>query len=225
MRSERHLETSDILSALRHASISGVSAVMRVEVVGDVGYVFLLDGEPAHASTLELTGEDAVRAILSWGSGNLAWCERRWPRERSVHLSWAELRARPEPDAFVPPAPVVQEPVAVEHGLSAEDVHLPSSLAIRRLLAHADSKSSLCLTHGGAIAHRVGGGRHLAEIVRGSLLLGDSLGAALGLGPLLAAEASAPGLHRLLVRSSEESSIVENGDGAGLELARAFLKL
>jgi hypothetical protein len=225
MRSERRLETTDIVSALRHASISGVSAVMRVEVVGDVGYVFLLDGEPAHASTLELTGEAAVRAILSWGSGNLAWCERRWPSERSVHLSWAELRARPEPEILEPPLVVVQEPVAVERGLRAEDVRLPSSVAIRRLLAHADSKSALCLTNAGAIAHHIGSARHLAEIVRGSLLLGDCLGAALGLGPLLAAEACAPGLHRLLARSSDESSIVESSDSAGLELARAFLKL
>lgn len=250
---EQRLETTDIFSALREASVSGASAVLRVEVVGDVGYVFVLNGEPAHASTLELEGEAAVRAILSWGSGTLTWCERRWPRQRSLYLSWSELRSQPDPGptgagpAAPDPAPATspalpalpEEPAAVEHGPSPEDVHFPSSVAIRRVLAHAACKDALCVTSGGAvvtsdeapvrsrgaIAASAGRSRALAAILKPSLLLGDSLGGALGLGPLVAAEAYAPGLHRLLARSSDESSIVECAESAQLELARAFLKL
>jgi hypothetical protein len=81
----------DITVALRQVAISSVSAAMRVEVPGNVGYFFLLDGEVVHASTLELTGEDAVRAMLRWGSASLAFCERRWPSERSVFRPWSEL--------------------------------------------------------------------------------------------------------------------------------------
>jgi hypothetical protein len=58
-----------------------------------------------------------------------------------------------------------------------------------------------------------------------SLTLGDSLGASFGLGPLVAAEASAPGFHRLVARSSEDGITVETGGGSALQLARAFLKL
>lgn len=234
MDQESRLETTDIVSGLRQASISGASAVMRVEVVGDVGYVFLLNGELVHASTLDLEGEAALQAILSWGSGTLAWCERRWPRERSVHLSWAELRAIPEPVALprstvvAEPAgtePAAFEPAAFEPAVTADDVHFPSSIGIRRALAHADCKSALWLTSSGALVHSAGDGRQLKQIVTSSLLLGDSLGEAFGIGPILAAEACVTGLHRLVIRSSDESSIVESGDGAGLELARAFLKL
>ena len=68
-----------IAAALRRAAASGVTSVLRVEVPGDVGYVFLHEGQVVHASTVDLEGEAAATSICGWESGLLTWCERRWP--------------------------------------------------------------------------------------------------------------------------------------------------
>lgn len=81
----------DIVQALRQAAHSCVSSVMRVEAAGAVGYVFLQEGRVVHAATLELEGEDALRAILRWGRASLAFCQRRWPPELAVMRPWTEL--------------------------------------------------------------------------------------------------------------------------------------
>lgn len=81
----------EIALALRQAAISGVSTVMRAEVPGNVGYLFLREGEVVHATTLQLEGEDAVRAILRWRKASLAFCERLCPQGRSVTRPWTEL--------------------------------------------------------------------------------------------------------------------------------------
>jgi hypothetical protein len=216
----------DIILALRQAGISSVSAVMRVEIPGNVGYFFLLHGEVVHASTLELTGEDAARAMLRWGRASLSFCERRWPSERSVFRSWAELTPSEDSD---PPAFEEDEPEPESHELPTPlppvDVHFPSSLGIRQALGRAEFKNALRISVTGNITDSRGSTAHLKPIVRSSVTLGDSLGAALGLGPLIAAEANAPSFHRLLARSSEDTSAVETSGGSGLALARAFLKL
>lgn len=85
----------EIALALRQAAISCISTVMRAEVPGNVGYVFLREGEVVHATTLELEGEDALRAILRWRKASLAFCERHWPKGRSVRRPWTELDSRP----------------------------------------------------------------------------------------------------------------------------------
>lgn len=89
----------EIAQALRQAGISGISTVMRAEVPGNVGYVFLREGEVVHATTLELEGEDALRAILRWRKASLAFCERHWPEGRSVKRPWTELDSCPFSDA------------------------------------------------------------------------------------------------------------------------------
>lgn len=85
----------EIALALRQAGVSCISTVMRAEVPGNVGYVFLRDGEVVHATTLELEGEDALRAILRWRKASLAFCERHCPLGRSVKRPWSELDSRP----------------------------------------------------------------------------------------------------------------------------------
>ena len=105
------------------------------------------------------------------------------------------------------------------------EVHFPSSLGIRQALGRAEFKNALRMSLTGNVTDSRGSAAHLKSILRSSLTLGDSLGAALGLGPLIAAEANAPSFHRLLARSSEETSAVETSGGSALALARAFLKL
>lgn len=222
---------AEISAAVRQAVMAGVSSVMRIEVTGDVGYLFFLEGELVHAATLEHEGEQAVTAILAWGEGEPAWCERRWPKQRTVHRSWNELAAiSPAPGAAhseqdelptLPMAPAERlQPVEPE-----PEVHFPSSFGLRQTLSRAEFKNALRISSGGNVGDSRGGTAHLKPILLSSFPLGDSLGAALGLGPLIAAEASAPGFHRLVARSSEDVSATETSGGSALQLARAFLKL
>jgi hypothetical protein len=220
----------EILAAIRQAAISMASAVMRVEVTGNVGYLFFLEGELVHGSTLELEGEPAVSAMLSWREAEIAWCERRWPRERSVFRSWSQLAeatpvAAPPLEDERPTAPVIPIEAPVAAPAAAPEPHFPSSFGLRQTFSRADFKNALRISAGGNVGDSRGSTAHLKPILSSSLTLGDSLGAAFGLGPLVAAEASAPGFHRLVARSSEDGVAAETGGGSALQLARAFLKL
>jgi hypothetical protein len=221
--------TQEIISAVRQARMAAASAVMRIEVTGDIGYLFFLEGELVHASTLDLEGEPAVYEILAWHEGRLAWCERRWPRERSVLRDWNELvnalPAAPSVTTAEQPEtePQALEPEPVRPG--ASEVHLPSAFGLRQALSRADFKNALRLTQSGNVSDSRGNTAHLKPILRATVSLGDSLGAALGLGLLIGAEATAPGFHRLIARSVEDSCAVETMGGSSLQLARAFLKL
>lgn len=234
------MAAEDIVATLRQASITQASSVLRVEVPGNVGYVFFLQGDVVHATTLEDEGEAALSQVLAWGAGALAWCERRWPKERSVHRPWLELataaiESAPTPAASEGPpgaaafeieeeAPISRE-VPVFPPLNASTVHFPSALGIRQALSRAEFKNALRLSLLGNVSDSRGSTAHLKPILRSVPTLGDSLGAALGVGPLIAAEASAPTFHRLVARSTEDTSVVETVGGSALQLARAFLKL
>lgn len=217
-------------SAMRHSAASGVTAVLRVEVPGDIGYLFLLHGKVAHASTLDLEGEAAANAIYSWGEGVLSWCERRWPTERSVPPNWSPTWHEAEPE-LADPDPIIDvvaheiAPLLDPAPITADAVHFPSSFGIRRVLGHADFETTLRVTDRGEIGEGRGQGEHLRPVVHASSTLGDSLGRALGLGPLIAAEAKAKGWHLLIARSADDVSALETSGGEGLQLARAFLKL
>lgn len=213
----------DVAAALRQASLAHASAVLRVEVTGDVGYLFVREGELVHATTLDLEGEPAVTAMLDWQDATLAWCERRWPARRSVQRSWTELRALPSAAPAAAEAEI--EAVAPEPAPPAPELHLPSSFGLRQVLSRPDFKNALRLGRDGAVADSRGSTAQLRPMLRASLALGDSFGAALGLGPLLAAEAAAPGSYRLVARSAEETAAAETAGGSGLAVARAFLKL
>jgi hypothetical protein len=222
---------TEISAAVRQAVMASVSSVMRIEVTGDVGYLFFLEGELVHAATLELEGEPAVAAILAWGEGEPAWCERRWPKQRTVHRSWNELAAvSPAPGAAHPeqdelPTLPIAQAERVQPVEPQPEVHFPSSFGLRQTLSRAEFKNALRISSGGSVGDSRGGTAHLKPILLSSFPLGDSLGAALGVGPLIAAEASAPGFHRLVARSSEDVSAAETSGGSALQLARAFLKL
>ena len=211
--------SSEIVLSVRRATVASVSAVMRVEVTGDVGYLFFLEGDIVHAATMDLEGEAAVTTIFGWSEGQLAWCERRWPRERSVFRSWSQLADSAAPTTTPPD----DEPQTAPSAPPA--VHLPSSLGLRQTIGRAEFKNALRLTASGHVSDTRGSTAHLKPILLSSLTLGDSLGQAFGLGPLIAAEATASGFHRLVARSAEDAAAGEIGDGYTLRLARAFLKL
>lgn len=232
------MDSEDIVATLRHASITQATSVLRVEIPGDVGYVFFLNGDVVHATTLQGDGEGALAEILAWSTGELAWCERRWPNVRTVQRPWSDLLPAPTERAPAPtvrPDPATEEAADEEAPISKEvpvfpalnqsTVHFPSTLGIRQALGRAEFKNALRLTLTGNVTDSRGSTSHLKPVLRSSVTLGDSLGAALGLGPLLAAEASALSFHRLLARSSEDAMVVETVGGSGLQLARAFLKL
>lgn len=215
-----------LVSALRQASISAVTAVLRVEVSGDVGYLFFLQGEVVHASTLELEGEPACSDILSWNDTRLTWCERRWPAQRSVQRSWTELQKLIRPDAFATSsAAASSEQASTTSEPPHVPLHLPTALGLQRALANPEFKNALRLSNAGHVEDSRGSSAHLKSILRSSLTLGASFGECLGLGPLIAAEASWPLLHRVIGCSTEEAIVAESPGGDGLQLARAFLKL
>jgi hypothetical protein len=217
-----------LVSVLRQASISPVTAVLRVDVPGNVGYLFFLKGEVVHASTLELEGEPAFTDILAWTDANLAWCERRWPSQRTIQRSWTDLQKLIEQDAFATGSPDAA-PASAEAPETAESppvqVHLPTALGLQRALANTEFKNALRLSNAGHVKDSRGSSAHLKSILRSSLTLGASFGECLGLGPLIAAEASWPLLHRVIGCSTEEAIAAESPGGDGLQLARAFLKL
>jgi hypothetical protein len=218
----------DLMTAVHQARVGAASAVLCIETTGDVGYLFFRDGEVVHASTLELEGEPAVMAILPWQEVRLTWCERRWPRERSVRRGWNELVAA----ASALPAPVAAQAANADAPTRelparahAPEVHFPSALGLRQALGRAEFKNALRVAAGGHVSDSRGSVAHLRPILRSTVTLGDLLGAALGLGPLLGAEASAPGFHRLIGRSADEATAAETVGGNALQLVRAFLKL
>jgi hypothetical protein len=220
----------DLDTTIHQARVGGASAVLCVEVVGNVGYLFFLEGELVHASTLELEGEPAALAILAWRDVRLSWCERRWPRERSVLCDWNQLTAaaqtpRPAVAVVAQPANVKPEVAGPPARAKASEVHFPSSLGLRQALGRAEFKNALRMAAGGHISDSRGSVAHLRPILRSTVTLGDLLGATLGLGPLIGAEASAPGFHRLVARSAEDASAAETAGGNALQLVRAFLKL
>jgi hypothetical protein len=221
----------DLFAAVREARLVAATSVICVEVTGDVGYLFFLRGEIVHASTLELEGEAAATAILAWREVRLTWCERRWPQERSVMRDWKELEAAALASVHAVAAPVAMQPGIAESEkqeparVSSSTVSLPSALGLRQALGRAEFKNALRLGPGGQASDSRGSVAHLRPILRSTLTLGDLLGSALGLGPLIGAEASAPGFHRLVARSADDASAVETAGGSALQLVRAFLKL
>jgi len=223
---DREQPSSDgLIFTVRQAEITAKTGVLRVEVVGDVGYLFFLKGDLVHASTLDREGEAAASVIANWQPAvPPCWCERRWPRERTVTRRFVDLLEEQDPAASVAPAPVeVREPSQASSE-GAEAAHFPSTFGLRQVLGRAEFKNALRM-RSGVVGDSRGSSSHLRSIVQATMTLGDSLGAVLGLGSLVAAEASAPGFHRLLARSADELAAVETADGSTLPLTRAFLKL
>lgn len=229
--------SQSIATALRQAAVRGLTAVLRAEVSGDVGYLFLRKGEVVHAATLDLEGEAAATEIWGWGEAALDWCERRWPEARSVPPGWARTVEERPPVVRADAAAAAPTPARAERNVEPAEssyqpllatpaaVHYPSTFGVRRVLAHADFENVLCITTRGEVGESRGKSEHLAPIVHAGTTLGDSLGQVLGLGPLIAAEAKAKGWHLLIARSSEDTSAIESSGGEGVDLARAFLKL
>jgi hypothetical protein len=70
------------------------SRVVRVTTVGNVGYLFFEGGNIVHASTREFEGEAAAFEVLQWNQGTFEVCERAWPDQPSITISWQNLLLR-----------------------------------------------------------------------------------------------------------------------------------
>jgi len=187
--------------------------------------LFFLKGDLVHASTLDREGEAAASVIANWQPAvPPCWCERRWPRERSVTRRFLELLDDGEREQSVGPGPIEMHEPDPPSSEVDETAHFPSTFGLRQVLGRAEFKNALRM-RSGVVGDSRGSSSHLRSIVQATMTLGDSLGAVLGLGSLIAAEASAPGFHRLLARSADELVAVETADPTTLPLTRAFLKL
>src|SRR5689334_21916677 len=79
------IDSEESVAAVARAEcLGGHTAVLCAEDPGDVGYLFFLKGELVHATSLDLEGEAAAIEVLAWQGASLGWCERRWPRERTI---------------------------------------------------------------------------------------------------------------------------------------------
>jgi hypothetical protein len=220
-----------IASVARRVCLSGQSAVLCAEVPGDVGYLFFLNGALIHATSLDLTGDTAAAEILRWQSASLSWCERRWPRDRSVTQSLDELLQQAPDNAAAVAGQREDEPPESEarRAQPTDQVtpapRLPSATGVARALLGDGFKNALSVDGSGLVSGTRGSHEHLKAVARSSALLGDLFGEALGVGPLIAAEASSSGLQRIIARSSGGSAAAETSGGNALHLARAFLKL
>lgn len=235
----------DIASVARRVSLTRQSAVLCAEVTGDVGYLFFLEGKLVHASSLDLEGDAAAVEILHWHAPNLSWCERRWPRQHSITKDLGELLLQApaplsEPFSLSEPAPAAV-PDAFEVELEpppesgprrpapavavAFEPRFPTVAGVSRVLLAGGFKNALSLNGNGRVEEAHGRHEHLRSVVQATPPLGDLLGAALGVGPLVAAEACGAGFHRLVARSTDGVVAAETSGGDALLLARAFLKL
>src|SRR5690348_10726259 len=89
-----HPDADSIEARVQDACTSGHTGVVRVTVIGDIGYWYFRRGAIIHATTLDLAGEEAALAMLSWGAGQWEPCSRPWPLEQSIFVSWVELFQR-----------------------------------------------------------------------------------------------------------------------------------
>jgi hypothetical protein len=228
-----------VAAVARAACLGGHTAVLCAEVPGDVGYLFFLKGELVHAASLDLEGEAAAVEVLGWQGASLGWCERRWPRERTIT---SDLTALLESTTTRPPVvTTVQPPVTAAIADPEEEAppesqarraptsvlapRFPTAVGVSRALLCDGFKNVLSVNGGGLATEARGSYQHLKSVLRSSTVLGDLFGEALGLGPLFAAEASSGAFHRIVARSTESTTVAETTGGSALSLARAFLKL
>lgn len=222
-----------IASVARRVCLSGQSAVLCAEVPGDVGYLFFFNGALIHATSLDSIGDAAAAEILRWQAASLSWCERRWPRDHSVTKSLDELLQQSSANPAAAMAGRAEDLAPPEsearRAQPADQVppspRLPSATGVARALLGDGFKNALSVDGSGLVSGARGSHEHLKAVARSSTLLGDLFGEALGVGPLIAAEASSSGLQRILARSSGGSAVAETTGGSALHLARAFLKL
>lgn len=227
-------ERDEVAEVARRTCRAGHPAVLCVEIMGDVGYLFFSAGELIHAVSLDLEGDRAAVEILSWQGARLSFCERRWPRARSVTQELGQLlqQSRLAPAQVTGPARPLDAVAAEMPSPRAEAVaapaiepRLPTPAGLSRALRGDGFASSLFLDSDGRVHEARGHSDHLKPIIQASLRLGDSFGEAFGLGPLVAVEAAGGGLHRIVARSSEGAAAAEAPGSGCLQVARAFLKL
>jgi hypothetical protein len=234
------IESEESVAAVaRAACLGGHTAVLCAEVPGDVGYLFFLKGELVHAASLDLEGEAAAVEVLAWQGASLGWCERRWPRERTIAkdlsgllesiatqplitTSPADSEAEEAEEAEEEPPPESQARRAPPSALHAR---FPTAVGVSRALLCDGFKNVLSVNGSGLATEARGSHQHLKAIASASTVLGDLFGEALGLGPLFAAEASSSAFYRIVARSADGSTVAETTGGSALSLARAFLKL
>ncbi len=174
--------------------------VVRVGSQGRSGYLYFSDGQIVHAALGGRSGETAALEILSWSHGSWNPCERRWPAQRSIAVAWQALlmRAAQRQDELRQ----AREPRELEDGndgANDEDLQLqqagqrPSGAQLSRGdlgykaddFEHAvriDARGHLLSGHGRA--------EELAALGAYACRLGDLIGDMMGVGALVALDAT-----------------------------------
>jgi hypothetical protein len=239
----QHSSSPDsIRGRVQSACTSGYTGIVRVTIVGDVGYWYFRRGAIFCAATLDLTGDEAALHMLSWQGCQWEPCSRPWPSEQSVFLSWVELfqRAGEVPRVTVPPAalPAVEPP-----WLSASERPAPRlspassrppkpiqaepptlSAAQLEAIAGAASDFSVIEPDGRSRAGRGEAGQ-LTELASFGSQLCDRIGALIGAGRCQAFEV-AHWNYSLLVASNGPSTLALTvARGGELERVKALLRI
>jgi hypothetical protein len=207
---------------VQQACTSNFTGVVRVTIVGDVGYWYFRRGLILHATTLELVGDQAALRMLGWGSCQWESCSRPWPLEQSVFLSWVELfqRAaelpapeitRPAPESVRPAAEVRPPPRLSDFKGPTPRVPLLRSLGPARPAPPAQpiqlealaglAADFVAMDDSGRTQLARGESEQLSELANFSWQIADGLGALIGAGQFTSLEVSYRDHSLLLARS------------------------
>lgn len=205
---------------VQQACTSSYTGVVRVTIVGDVGYWYFRRGLILHATTLDLVGDQAALRMLGWGSCQWESCSRPWPLEQSVFLSWVELfqRAgeladpeitRPIPESARPVPEVRPPPRLAQSNPPTPHVPLLRSLGPARPAPQPVQIDTLAgmaadfvaMDENGRTQLGRGESEHLSELANFSWLLAEGLGSLLGAGQFVSLDVSYRDHSLILARS------------------------
>lgn len=88
------LEGASLFDLVQFECLDRERKLLRVTAAGRTGFLFFRDGNLVHATTSDLVGEAAVRAMLGWENGQVTHSEGVWPTNESITSSWQSVLLR-----------------------------------------------------------------------------------------------------------------------------------
>jgi len=228
---------------VQHACTSNFSGIVRVTIVGDIGYLYFRRGVIIHAATLDSKGDEAALRMLRWGHCRWDPCVRPWPAEQSVFLSWVELfqragempasestRPPPTPTAVTPPPRLADAtPVAARVPLlrplgRAKAEPPPLNAGQTEALAALSTDFAVIDANGRTHSAR-GDAERLVELACFTWQLADRIGALIGAGSMVALDVTYDDHSLLLGQSGTNKLALTVGRDGEVERAKAALKI
>lgn len=88
------LEGASLFDLVQFECMDRERKLLRVSASGKTGHLYFREGNLVHATTADLVGEAAVRAMLSWEQGQVSHAEGVWPANESITASWQSVLLR-----------------------------------------------------------------------------------------------------------------------------------